>query len=259
MNRTMMNQRLTTGFTLIELLVVISIIALLVAVLLPAIGSARIAAKATKSVTQAKQITVALHMYANDQRDSLPFNRNKRPTDTGVNPTGAYWPGVIYHLGYAPNLDVFWGPGRSYAMLSPTSLKSGPLHHHWRHPGYGANYNGAMPAELWGYPPLKLSKAGNPTASNHLLLSETFRSDHFFDNSLGSPVSPDGNAGVSVGGTTMIFSHNGRVVRTYVDGHGAVRPGTDMGWTALSDRTGSWSGGNSNRPWYDVRFPNLWN
>lgn len=60
------------GFTLIELLVVIAIIAVLAALLLPALGNAREAAKAARCVSNQKQMTLALILYAQENSDQLP-------------------------------------------------------------------------------------------------------------------------------------------------------------------------------------------
>ncbi|MFG0248904.1 MAG: type II secretion system protein [Phycisphaeraceae bacterium JB051] len=69
-----MTDRNHNGFTLIELLVVISIIALLVAILLPALGKARNAAKAMMCLANQRQIGVGASIYSNDQNDGiLPF------------------------------------------------------------------------------------------------------------------------------------------------------------------------------------------
>lgn len=63
------------AFTLIELLVVISIIALLIAILLPALGKARESARAVACATQFKQINMASIMYNNDEVDQFTYSR----------------------------------------------------------------------------------------------------------------------------------------------------------------------------------------
>lgn len=65
-----------TAFTLIELLVVISIIALLVGILLPALGAARRTAQSVQCLSNLRQMGVATFVYAEQNGGSLPFGAN---------------------------------------------------------------------------------------------------------------------------------------------------------------------------------------
>jgi prepilin-type N-terminal cleavage/methylation domain-containing protein/prepilin-type processing-associated H-X9-DG protein len=62
----------SSGFTLIELLVVISIIALLISILLPALSGARQAAQNVQCLNKEKQILMAVHTYSQDYNNFMP-------------------------------------------------------------------------------------------------------------------------------------------------------------------------------------------
>jgi prepilin-type N-terminal cleavage/methylation domain-containing protein/prepilin-type processing-associated H-X9-DG protein len=62
------------GFTLIELLVVIAIIAILAAILLPALSSARERAHSLNCLNNTQQLTLAWELYADDNNGWLPYN-----------------------------------------------------------------------------------------------------------------------------------------------------------------------------------------
>jgi prepilin-type N-terminal cleavage/methylation domain-containing protein len=73
MNRNSKRKNATArrAFTLIELLVVIAIIAILAAILFPVFAQAKLAAKKTVALANAKQISLASQMYQNDNDDAL--------------------------------------------------------------------------------------------------------------------------------------------------------------------------------------------
>ncbi len=112
--------RALAGFTLIELLVVIAIIAILAALLLPALSRARDKALRTACKNNLKQMNIAFTIYANDNRDYLPSG--------GVKGNWAW--------------DLPWDPG--YTMLN-----SGILWKTFYDPGTAWRFTEQNNKELW--------------------------------------------------------------------------------------------------------------
>jgi prepilin-type N-terminal cleavage/methylation domain-containing protein len=70
------NSDVAKGFTLVELLVVIAIVAILAALLLPALTSAKSAALRAQCLSNQRQIGVALSAYVMDNADVMPLLQN---------------------------------------------------------------------------------------------------------------------------------------------------------------------------------------
>src|SRR4051794_6260313 len=124
------------GFTLIELLVVIAIIAVLIALLLPAVQSAREAARRIQCVNNLKQLGLALHNY-NDVNNQFPMGSDGRDALTGAYPGTFYRQPFIMALfpyyeqtslynSYNFDLNLFENPANNTTRFTKLNVYSCP-------------------------------------------------------------------------------------------------------------------------------------
>lgn len=105
-----MNQRKSSlaAFTLIELLVVIAIIAILAAILFPVFAQAKEAAKKSAAISNSKQITLGVIMYAGDYDDTAVPLTNGPDGTNGFSGVPYTWPMLANP--YIKNWDLFKEP-----------------------------------------------------------------------------------------------------------------------------------------------------
>jgi prepilin-type N-terminal cleavage/methylation domain-containing protein/prepilin-type processing-associated H-X9-DG protein len=104
------------AFTLVELLVVIAIIALLAALLMPALKTAKDKAKTIGCISNLRQIGIASVSYTGDNLDcTVPVTLSSN--------TVTHWAGVLVGRGYAaaPSTNEYWQPGM-FAVAKQASI-----------------------------------------------------------------------------------------------------------------------------------------
>jgi prepilin-type N-terminal cleavage/methylation domain-containing protein/prepilin-type processing-associated H-X9-DG protein len=124
------------GFTLIELLVVVAIIAVLVALLLPALNSARMKGQQLSCASQLRQVGLGLLQYAGENCDWTP----DPPWTAWDSSETATWRSLLFYRKYLPNNKIFFCP-RDNSLASLTNCLP------WG--SYGLNCYWKFPAESW--------------------------------------------------------------------------------------------------------------
>lgn len=162
--------RKRNAFTLIELLVVVTIIAILAAMLLPALRNARDSAKQASCANQLKQISLMLLMYAGEHENYFPKTYDPSTNSWG---TVLYWAGYIKTNALAASQNP-----TDRTLHCPASTVKWSGYSDWLRGHYGLNVHIAGGSTTIAGTPLP--SVVSPASKILLLDSGTYSISHYY-------------------------------------------------------------------------------
>jgi len=225
------------GFTLIELLVVIAIIAILAAMLLPALARAKAKAHQIKCMNNTKQLALAWIMYANDNNDSLPGNIGGGDSRNPANLDKTWCLGWLsltaqednFRRDYVQesqlgkyvgkNLEVFKCPGDKSTYLGKPRVRSVSMNGYLGDPSAGSKTSGYLSYKKT----TALSRPG--PSSTWVFIDE--REDVINDGFFWVDMKGDGNPPANWIGDFPASYHAGGGGLSFADGHSEIRSWKD--------------------------------
>ena len=189
--------RALLAFTLIELLVVVAIIAILASLLLPALASAKEAARTIKCLSNLRQLGQASYLYSDDHEEHFPSFREWLYSRVGDLTTGTLYP-------YLESEQVFACPTDKIELASKRKTSTVGRAQRVRN-NHDRNYSYGMNCGICHS--TKISTFLEPTAT---ML--------YMEGNLG-PKDYSGQVGPSFAARSLAFRHNGRGHLMFADLH----------------------------------------